>query len=152
MECLLFGFYSASPFFSLWSITAQVDVVTASVSSVQVLTPLKEMLKTQKHHCVLRSVKAMQALAKDSENQKLIVKENLIPHLLKKAHCGVDEIEEAVTLTLALLAQNSVNRPKLMFHGGFKPLIYNMEYGCVSCRGAAVVSQGMRERHWFAAA
>lgn len=108
---------------------AQNNQLSGELVDLGVLTPLKEMLKTQKHHCVLRSVKAMQALAKDSENQKLIVKENLIPHLLKKAHCGVDEIEEAVTLTLALLAQNSVNRPKLMFHGGFKPLIYNMEYG-----------------------
>eukprot|EP00286_Rhodomonas_abbreviata_P002262 CAMPEP_0181347824 /NCGR_PEP_ID=MMETSP1101-20121128/34081_1 /TAXON_ID=46948 /ORGANISM="Rhodomonas abbreviata, Strain Caron Lab Isolate" /LENGTH=449 /DNA_ID=CAMNT_0023460057 /DNA_START=389 /DNA_END=1734 /DNA_ORIENTATION=+ len=108
---------------------AQNQSLVGELVDQDVLIPLKEMLKSDKHHAVLRSVKAICALAKDSDNQKKIVQENMIPHLLKKAHCGVDEIEEAVTKTLALLAQSNVNRPKILFHGGFKPLIYNMNYG-----------------------
>mmetsp|Transcript_5715 Transcript_5715/g.20096 ORF Transcript_5715/g.20096 Transcript_5715/m.20096 type:complete len:166 (+) Transcript_5715:982-1479(+) len=87
------------------------------------------MIKSDKQNVVAAAVHALCALARDSQNQVLIARKNLIPHLLKKANCGVDEIEQGITLTLALLAQSNINRPKIMFHGGFKPLIYNAQYG-----------------------
>mmetsp|Transcript_5720 Transcript_5720/g.20122 ORF Transcript_5720/g.20122 Transcript_5720/m.20122 type:complete len:437 (+) Transcript_5720:53-1363(+) len=97
-----------------------------------VLDPLKDMIKSDKQNVVAAAVHALCALARDSQNQVLIARKNLIPHLLKKANCGVDEIEQGITLTLALLAQSNINRPKIMFHGGFKPLIYNAQYGSAS--------------------
>mmetsp|Transcript_5721 Transcript_5721/g.20130 ORF Transcript_5721/g.20130 Transcript_5721/m.20130 type:complete len:147 (+) Transcript_5721:982-1422(+) len=90
------------------------------------------MIKSDKQNVVAAAVHALCALARDSQNQVLIARKNLIPHLLKKANCGVDEIEQGITLTLALLAQSNINRPKIMFHGGFKPLIYNAQYGSAS--------------------
>ena len=45
------------------------------------------------------------------------------------AQVGTEEVEQRATMLLALLAQNNVNRPKIIFHGGFKPLMYNAQYG-----------------------
>lgn len=94
-----------------------------------VLDCLKSMLKSERENVVKNAVKAIYCLAKDTQNQKRIVKENFIPHLLRRAHCGVEEIETLVVLSLAQLARCTVNRPKILFHGGFKPLIYNAQYG-----------------------
>jgi len=72
-------------------------ILVQKLAQEGVVKPLKDMLKTNKHHAVLRSVKALCALAQDPENQKMIVRENMIPHLLKKSNCGVDEIETTIT-------------------------------------------------------
>jgi hypothetical protein len=94
-----------------------------------VLDPIKKMLKSERENVVLFAVRALYALARDTTNQKLIVRENFIPHLLRRVTCGVEEIEQTVVLTIAQLARCNVNRPKILFHGGFKPLIYNAQYG-----------------------
>ena len=108
---------------------AQNPVLIQKLTEDGVLDCLKRMLKSDKQNVVLNSVTAVYALAKDTQNQKLIVRENFIPHLLKRAYCGVEEIETLIVLTLAQLARSNVNRPKILFHGGFKPLIYNAQYG-----------------------
>ena len=63
-----------------------------------VLDCLKSMLKSERENVVKNAVKAIYCLAKDTQNQKRIVKENFIPHLLRRAHCGVEEIETLVVL------------------------------------------------------
>ena len=108
---------------------AQNPVLIQKLTEDGVLDALKRMLKSDYTNVVLNSIKAVFALAKDKQNQKLIVRENFIPHLLRKAYCGVEEIETLVVLTLAQLARSNVNRPKILYHGGFKPLIYNAQYG-----------------------
>ena len=108
---------------------AQNPVLIQKLTEDGVLDSLKRMLKSDYTNVVTNAIKAVYALAKDKQNQKLIVRENFIPHLLKRAHCGVEEIETLVVLTLAQLARSNVNRPKILFHGGFKPLIYNAQYG-----------------------
>lgn len=108
---------------------AQNPVLIQKLTEDGVLDSLKRMLKSEKQNVVLNAVKAIYSLARDTQNQKLIVRENFIPHLLKRAHCGMEEIETLVVLTLAQLARCNVNRPKILFHGGFKPLIYNAQYG-----------------------
>ena len=108
---------------------AQNPVLIQKLTEDDVLHPLKNMLKSEKVNVVLNAVKAVYSLARDPQNQKLIVRENFIPHLLKRSNCGSDEIEQLVVLTLCQLARSNVNRPKILFHGGFKPLIYNAQYG-----------------------
>jgi hypothetical protein len=93
------------------------------------LDPLKKILKTNKYGPVLRSLSALIALAHNPENQKAIARENFIPKILKLAQIGTEDIEQKATTLLAKLAQNNVNRPKIIFHGGFKPLMYNAQYG-----------------------
>jgi hypothetical protein len=39
----------------------------------------------------------------------------------------VTDLEKASTLCMARLAQSNVNRPKIIYHGGFKPLVYNAQ-------------------------
>lgn len=108
---------------------AQNPVLISKLTEDDVLDPLKKMLKSQRENVVLNSVKALLSLARDPTNQKLIVRQNFIPHLINRANCGSDEIEQTVVLTIAQLARCNVNRPKILFHGGFKPLIYNAQYG-----------------------
>ena len=149
-------------------------------------------------------VKAVTELALNAENQKRIVKEGFVPHVLKLCNCGsksnpgarrtsrtsarartlthttiytikevmsrhsmqnvglllfflrgvtssprlserrrpihqpfltmfarayetVTDLEKASTLCMARLAQSNVNRPKIIYHGGFKPLVYNAQ-------------------------
>jgi HEAT repeat protein len=108
---------------------AQNPVLIQKLTEDDVLHPLKKMLKSEKVNVVLNAVKAVYSLARDPQNQKLIVRENFIPHLLKRTNCGNDEIEQLVVLTICQLARSNVNRPKILFHGGFKPLIYNAQYG-----------------------
>ena len=52
---------------------------------------------------------------------------------------GVDDVEQRATLLLAQLASNNVNRPKIIFHGGFKPLMYNAQYGSPDLRRTSQV-------------
>lgn len=108
---------------------AQNPVLIQKLTEEGVLDAMKKMLKSEKENVVKNAIKAVYSLARDTQNQKLIVRENFIPHLLRRAHCGVEEIEQLVVLTLAQLARCTVNRPKILFHGGFKPLIYNAQYG-----------------------
>ncbi len=48
---------------------------------------------------------------------------------MKLSRCGVDELEVTATRTLGRLAQNSINRPRMLYTGAFKPLVYNAQYG-----------------------
>jgi hypothetical protein len=48
---------------------------------------------------------------------------------MKLSRCGVDELEMTATRTLGRLAQNSINRPRMLYTGAFKPLVYNAQYG-----------------------
>jgi hypothetical protein len=48
---------------------------------------------------------------------------------MKLSRCGVDELEATATRTLGRLAQNSINRPRMLYKGAFKPLVYNAQYG-----------------------
>jgi hypothetical protein len=45
------------------------------------------------------------------------------------SRCGVDELEATATKTLGRLAQNNINRPRMLYKGAFKPLVYNAQYG-----------------------
>mmetsp|Transcript_17611 Transcript_17611/g.42430 ORF Transcript_17611/g.42430 Transcript_17611/m.42430 type:complete len:455 (+) Transcript_17611:90-1454(+) len=103
-------------------------ILVTKLTEEGVLEPLKDMLKSPKQVPVLRAVLAIKALAADTANQQLIVKQGMLPHLLKKSHCGYPEIEEAVTETIQLLAQCRINRPQIIYHGGFKPLMYTAQY------------------------
>jgi hypothetical protein len=49
--------------------------------------------------------------------------------LMTLSRCGVDELEATATRTLGRLAQNNINRPRMLYKGAFKPLVYNAQYG-----------------------
>lgn len=106
-------------------------ILVTKLTEEGVLDPLKDMLKSPKQVPVLRAVLAIKALAQDSTNQVLIVKQGLLPHLLKMSHCGYPEIEDAVVETIQLLAQSRINRPQIIYNQGFKPLMYTAQYSKV---------------------
>eukprot|EP00283_Hemiselmis_rufescens_P008870 CAMPEP_0173431438 /NCGR_PEP_ID=MMETSP1357-20121228/9572_1 /TAXON_ID=77926 /ORGANISM="Hemiselmis rufescens, Strain PCC563" /LENGTH=415 /DNA_ID=CAMNT_0014395913 /DNA_START=170 /DNA_END=1413 /DNA_ORIENTATION=+ len=115
---------------SIESLASNVVLVEKLVEE-GVLIPLKKLIK---HHggkmdLALSGIKALTELAQNVENQKIIVKEGFVPHVLRLANSGTSEVEKAATLAMARLAQSNVNRPKIIYHGGFKPLIYNAQYG-----------------------
>ena len=43
--------------------------------------------------------------------------------------CALTDWVQSASLAVARLAQNNVNRPKMLFKGAFKPLVYNAQYG-----------------------
>ena len=65
----------------------------------------------------------------DPLNQIKIVQLGGLDSLMKLSRCGVDELEATATRTLGRLAQNNINRPRMLYKGAFKPLVYNAQYG-----------------------
>jgi hypothetical protein len=65
----------------------------------------------------------------DPLNQIKIVQLGALDALMKLSRCGVDELETTATRTLGRLALNSINRPRMLYKGAFKPLVYNAQYG-----------------------
>ncbi len=76
-----------------------------------------------------------------ADNQLNIARDGPLPHIIRLARSPNDFIETQATLVLARVAESrallfaavnlsfaGLNRPKLLFMGGFKPLLYNAQY------------------------
>ena len=86
----------------------------------------------------------------DPLNQIKIVQLGCLDALMKLSRCGVDELEATATRTLGRLAKNNINRPKMLYKGAVKPLVYNAQYAA-RCRRAlpprAAATRDVRGRY-----